>query len=214
MLLQKQSPDVLLGDRTHRGCPLDKLVLVNRAQGRGSGSWETRGSGSLISGSAAPLSPSSLGSQRFAAAKVSSGSRFLSDRKSLPSPKLQAVAQPPGRTEKGLFFPEGRVSRSGRGHGSAVWSWRGRPEYPGKRVGESRVAGQGRGQRPAGKARRGCRGARRACGSQRAVPVQARAHVGYLGGPRSSGAGSRELSLVSSENQEAWEPIASLHVYV
>lgn len=49
--------------------------------------------------------------------------------------------------------------------------------------------------------------------SRMAVPVQARAHMGYLGGPRSSGCGSSELSLVSSENQEAWEPNAKLHVY-
>lgn len=56
VLLQKQSPSLLLRDRMHWVCLFNKLVLINRGQGRGSRSWKTRGSDSLISGSAVFLS--------------------------------------------------------------------------------------------------------------------------------------------------------------
>lgn len=111
LLFPQQRPDLLLQDRMCLGCLLDKLILINGGQGRGWPCWESwalpdTGLSSL--GGALRLSTRIL-----QAAKVSFGICFLSDRKSLPSPKLQAMAELPGHTEERVFFPEDCVSRQG-----------------------------------------------------------------------------------------------------
>lgn len=116
LLFPKQRPELLLQDRKSLGCLLDKLILINRGQGRGWPSWKSwalpdKGLSSL--GELEAFFLFNFSTRILQAAKVSFGICFLSDRKSLRSPKLQAMAELPGHTEECVFFPEDCVSRRG-----------------------------------------------------------------------------------------------------